>query len=141
MPTEETCLSLRLGFSGAHRVRFSEVYGSVHGHNYDITVRFCVSGRKDLVIDIDRVRHEIERLIDTLDGKYLKSSKEYVRDVGPNEYVEIPCIPEGVTGECVAWYILDYVRNVLSRLGVDGVFNVQVIVCDSPINCFEARFS
>lgn len=138
---ESTCLSMRFMFSSAHRVRFSEVYGGVHGHNYDVTVRICVSGRRDLVMDIDAIRREVQSVVGSFDGKYLKSTREVVSGLGLNEYVEIPCMPEGVTGECLAWYLLDFVRDSISRLGVGDVVEAQVVVCDSPINCFEAKFS
>ncbi len=132
---------MRFMFSGAHRVRFSGVYGNVHGHNYDVTIRLCVSGRKMLVIDIDRVRHEIQGIINSFEGKYIKSSKEELRDLAPGEFVEIPCIPEGATGECVAWYFMDKTLEILRRMGINETTETQVIVCDSPINCFEARSS
>jgi len=135
---ETTCLSMKFVFSSAHRVRFSDIYGGVHGHNYEVTVRLCVNGRRDLVLDIDRVRREIQGIVHAFDGKYLKSTREGIQGITPNEYVEIPCIPEGVTGECLAWYLVDYVRNALNRLGINDVPEIQVVVCDSPINCFEA---
>ncbi|WP_252900251.1 hypothetical protein [Vulcanisaeta sp. JCM 14467] len=42
---EVTCLTMNFMFSGAHRVRFSDVYGSVHGHNYNVSIRLCVRDR------------------------------------------------------------------------------------------------
>ena len=138
---EVTCLSMRFMFSGAHRVRFSNVYGSIHGHNYDITIRLCVNGRRTLVMDIDKVRREIQGIISAFDGKYIKSVNEEVQGLAPSEYVEIPCTPEGATGECLAWYLMDKVLDILRDIGISGTTEVQVVVCDSPINCFEARSS
>ncbi len=138
---EVTCLTARFTFSSAHRVRFSEAYGGVHGHNYDVSIRFCVRGRRTLVIDIDRVRREVQGIISHFDGKYIKSSVEDAQGLMPSEVVEIPCIQEGVTGECLAWYLMDRAMELLGRLGVKDVVEAQVIVCDSPINCFEARSS
>ncbi|MGC9152742.1 MAG: 6-carboxytetrahydropterin synthase [Vulcanisaeta sp.] len=138
---DATCLSMRFSFSSAHRVRFSGTYGSVHGHNYDVTIRICVKGKRDLVLDIDKVRQEVQPIIASFEGKYLKSTREDALGIGPSEYVEVPCIPEGVTGECVAWYLLDHVRKLLSDMGIKDLVEVQVVVCDSPLNCFEARSS
>ncbi|BDR91927.1 6-pyruvoyl trahydropterin synthase family protein [Vulcanisaeta souniana] len=138
---ENTCLSMRFMFSGAHRVRFSGVYGNVHGHNYDVTIRLCVDGRSMLVIDIDRVRQEVQGIINSFEGKYIKSSKEELQGLAPGEFVEIPCMPEGATGECVAWYFMDRILEILRRMGINETTETQVIVCDSPINCFEARSS
>ncbi|ADY02062.1 hypothetical protein VMUT_1861 [Vulcanisaeta moutnovskia 768-28] len=135
---ETTCLSMRFMFSGAHRVRFSGVYGNIHGHNYDITIRLCVNGRRTLIMDIDKVRHEIQGIISAFDGKYIKSMNEETRELTPNEYVEIPCIPEGATGECLAWYLMDKVLDVLRNMGISEITETQVVVCDSPINCFES---
>ncbi len=138
---ETTCLSMKFMFSGAHRVRFSDVYGGVHGHNYDITIRLCVRGRRMLVTDIDGVRREVQGIVNTFDGKYIKSSMENTQGLMPSEFVEIPCIPEGATGECVAWYFMDRVMEILRKLGISDVVEVQVLVCDSPLNCFEAKSS
>ena len=138
---EVTCLTMRFMFSGAHRVRFSDVYGSVHGHNYDISIRLCVRGRRMLVMDIDKVRLEVQGIVNAFDGKYIKSSAEGVQGLAPTEFIEIPCIPEGATGECLAWYLMDRVMDVLRELGINDIAEVQVIVCDSPINCFEAKSS
>ncbi len=133
---------MKFMFSGAHRVRFSDVYGNVHGHNYDVTIRLCVrGGRRMLVTDIDKIRREVQGIVNTFDGKYIKSSMESAQGLMPGEFVEIPCIPEGATGECVAWYFIDSVMGILSRLGINDVVEVQVLVCDSPMNCFEARSS
>ena len=138
---EVTCLTMKFMFSGAHRVRFSDVYGGVHGHNYDVSIRLCVRDRRMLVIDIDRVRHEVQGIINAFDGKYIKSSAESAQGLMPTEFAEIPCIPEGATGECLAWYLMDRVADILKRLGVSDIVEAQVVVCDSPINCFEAKSS
>lgn len=134
---------MKFMFSGAHRVRFSDVYGGVHGHNYDITIRLCVrGGRRMLVTDIDGgVRREVQGIINAFDGKYIKSSMESAQGLMPSEFVEVPCIPEGATGECVAWYFMDRLMEILRKLGINDVTEAQVIVCDSPINCFEAKSS
>ncbi|WP_446752423.1 6-pyruvoyl trahydropterin synthase family protein [Vulcanisaeta sp. JCM 16161] len=138
---ESTCLSMKFMFSGAHRVRFSEAYGGVHGHNYEVTIRLCVRGRRMLVADIDRVRREVQGIVNAFDGKYVKSSMESAQGLSLGEVIEIPCIPEGATGECVAWYFMDRTMEILRRLGINDVVDAQVIVCDSPINCFEAKSS
>ncbi len=91
--------------------------------------------------DIDGIRREVQGIVNTFDGKYIKSSMENTQGLMPSEFVEVPCIPEGATGECVAWYFMDRVTEILRKLGINDVTEAQVIVCDSPINCFEAKSS
>ncbi len=136
--SEETCLITRFMFSAAHRVRFSPVYGNLHGHNYDVTIKVCVEGRRDLVLDIDVLRSRLQPVISSMEGKYLKAPGEAAQGLAQGEFVEVPCFSNGVTSECLAWYLLDRALGIVESVGVKPL-GVYVTVCDSPINCFEAR--
>jgi 6-pyruvoyl-tetrahydropterin synthase len=125
-------------FSGAHRVRFSGVYGRLHGHNWVIRVRVCVRGRRDLVMDIDEFRSRLLPVINKFESRYLKSPGESRVGLGDDEYVELECMEEGVTSECLSWYLLGRVEGVLASMGIGDVEEIQVRSCDSSVNCFEA---
>jgi len=132
-----TCLDTEFMFSGAHRVRFSGVYGRLHGHNWVIRVRVCVNGRRDLIMDIDEFRARLLPVINELEGKYLRAPGESTAGLGEGEYVDVECMSDGVTSECLSWYILGRVEEALRSMGVRAE-EVRVRSCDSSINCFEA---
>lgn len=86
----------------AHKPSFSQLAGTLHGHDYVVRVAVCGPEDVDYVVDAEELQRRLANALAEMHGKYLKSTRE---PDGPEPYYEVPCGPGGVTGECLARHI------------------------------------
>lgn len=96
------CVIVKGSVSVAIRPSFSAVKGALHGHDYVVRAAFCGPDDVDYLTDAEELQRRLWSLLAEMDGKYLKSARERG---APEPYYEIPCGPEGASGECLARYI------------------------------------
>lgn len=97
--------------SVAHKPAFSPAMGTLHGHDYIVRAAVCGPEDANYVVDADALQRRLESLLAEMHGKYLKAAGE---GAAPEPYYEIPCGPDGATGECLA-------RHVARSLGAAWV--------------------
>lgn len=104
-------------FSSAHNLRFYKgKCEELHGHNWKVEVVAAKEGldKVGMVLDFKNLRHELNKILDRLDHKYLNKTP-YFKKVNP-------------TSENMAKYIYDRLKIKISSL-------VSVTVWENSVSC------
>ena len=114
-------IKIESSFSGAHRLRgYDGQCENLHGHNWkvEIFVSSWELGEDGMVLDFRRLKQATQKVLETLDHKYLNEIP-YFAEINPSS-------------ENIAKYIFDRVRE---RLGESRAKVTKVTAWESAGDC------
>ena len=135
-----TCISVETSFAAAHYTNpHLSSAGTLHGHNWRVTVKVCKEGVSAWVIDALKLKEKVNEIVEPLQFSILVPEPDagvWLKPRGLRDTIEdalgikvrVAVLPYPlVSAETVAYFIYERLRDELEKIDC-----IEIIVEESP---------